>query len=196
MYMKTNVKKLIEILKTQPQDQGLMELLSLLTLENQMNEVDLNKIISDTGLPLLVYCAKRNYYNTAELLLKNGAHPDGRDISAIHCATMNDNAKMIDLLVSYNANLNVLDLDRNTALYLAITHKRERALKYFMEKEVVDVNISCGPLYTPMMEAFKQNNITLLWNLIKKGGDFDQFKHSLLHQDDWMLESSLIGDIV
>lgn len=197
--MTITAQKLIDILNTHPKDPDFAILTKMLNKGEPEAEVNIDEVYIDP-LQLLIYCAQQNYYDTTKLLLENGANPNvpANSVSAIHCATMEDNVEMIKLLNYYGADLNAQDTEWHTALCLSITHKKPKALQYLMHQKAVDPNASAYATDTPIYLAYEEGYITLMYLLIKKGANFANFKQSLVDQKACYLSSeqeyNLSGD--
>ena len=158
------------ILQTQEQDPHFFELSKKLDRIDERQYFDIDKIYVN-GLQLLTYCAQKNYYNTAKLLLKNGAGPNAGDfrINPIHCAAIYNHVDMMELLYSNGASLDTFDTDGNTSLYLSIFAGKKEAANWLLNQEL-DVNRT-GSHMPPILEAASKGDLSLVEALVEKGAD-------------------------
>jgi len=76
-------------------------------------------------------------YNITELLLKNGANVNSYGIKStdnpLFYAIINNDIKLIKLLIKYKANLNYQDENGNTSLHYYLHHKNPEVLRMLLE---------------------------------------------------------------
>ena len=84
-------------------------------------------------LPLIAAC-KNQHMSVVQLLLINGANPNlqeqGSEYSycslPLHIAAEGDNIELVELLLKHGADIDITDIDGNTALHRAIEHHSNR----------------------------------------------------------------------
>ncbi|CAI9100218.1 OLC1v1037168C1 [Oldenlandia corymbosa var. corymbosa] len=104
-------------------------------------------------------------------LLKRGLDPNESDNSgrtALHIAASKGNTHCVMLLLDYGANSNSRDVDGNVPLWEALLGKHESVVKHLSEN---GAKISAGDVGQFACTAAEQNNLKLLQEIVRLGGD-------------------------
>ena len=154
-----NIKKIIEENKDidlNIRDDSNNYLIQFIILYNKYDLIDLFvekkckiDIINNEGKTLLYYGIKYNYYKLVEKLLdinytgfpildlkdKNKFYP-------IHYAIMDNNIKILELLLKKGSDINQKDGNGNTPLILSIKSKFNKISKFLLENKNININIT------------------------------------------------------
>ena len=171
--MNVTTQTLLNILQFCPNDMKLSQLKEELSMYNPDHEIDIDRPLNIYGghqsVTLLTYCLNNDCTDAVRELLENGANLNVGQVRGVHCAAMLNNPDMIDILAHYGADLNAMDPDGHTALYLSICHNKTEATACLMGKEI-DVNKSLSGR-TPIIEATIEGNFNLVKALYEKGAN-------------------------
>ncbi|KAK6131963.1 hypothetical protein DH2020_034301 [Rehmannia glutinosa] len=123
-------------------------------------------------MPLsLCFAAARGYDLLLHHLLRRGLDPnelDSNGRNALHLATSKGYLECVLLLLDYGANPNEKDSEGNVPLWDAILGKHESVIKVLVDN---GATLSSGDVGGFACFATKQNDIDLLKEIIKFGGD-------------------------
>ncbi|XP_022730608.1 potassium channel AKT1-like [Durio zibethinus] len=128
-------------------------------------------------LPLsLCFAAARGDDLLLQQLLKRGSDPNEADNcgrTALHIAASNGSNHCVILLLEYGANPNIRDSEGNVPLWEAIMGKHESVIKLLVDN---GATLSYGDVGQFACSAVEQNNLDLLKDILKYGGDVRQPK--------------------
>ncbi|XVF34405.1 hypothetical protein REPUB_Repub18cG0056200 [Reevesia pubescens] len=123
-------------------------------------------------LPLtLCFAAVRGDDLLLQQLLRRGSDPNKQDNSgrtALHIAASNGSDHCVILLLEYGVNPNIRDSEGSVALWEAIRGKHESVIKLLVDN---GATLSCGDVGQFACSAVEQNNLALLQDIVKYGGD-------------------------
>lgn len=128
-------------------------------------------------LPLsLCFAAVRGDDLLLQQLLKRGSDPNEQDSNgrtALHIAASRGSDHCVVLLLEYGANPNIRDCEGSVPLWEAIMGKHESVIKLLADN---GATLSCGDVGQFACYAVEQNNLDLLKDIVKYGGDVRQPK--------------------
>ncbi|PRQ26817.1 putative potassium channel, voltage-dependent, EAG/ELK/ERG, ankyrin repeat-containing [Rosa chinensis] len=123
-------------------------------------------------MPLsLGFAAKRSDDLLLHQLLRRGADPNETDHTgrtAMHIAASNGSQHCATLLLEYGGDPNIKDCEENVPLWEAIMGKHESLIKLLLEN---GAEISSGNVGHYACAAVEQNNLELLKDIVRYGGD-------------------------
>ncbi|XP_022751651.1 potassium channel AKT1-like [Durio zibethinus] len=128
-------------------------------------------------LPLsLCFAAARGDDLLLQQLLRRGSDPNEQDNSgrtALHIAASNGSDHCVSLLLEYGVDPNIRDPEGSVPLWDAIMGKHESVIKLLVEN---GATLSYGDVGQFACSAVEQNNLDLLKDIVKYGGDVTQPK--------------------
>lgn len=124
----------------------------------------------------LIYYAQEGDYNKVELLLKAGVNPNKswrnekqkKNIYALHNTAGFGEPKMVQLLLDFNADINLLDEKGESALIYAIQNSKIETVKILIEKGA-NINHKTKDNINPLYVATKKKNTEII-SLLKDAG--------------------------
>lgn len=155
----SNIKKLIEESKDidlNIRDDSSNYLIQFIVIYNKYDLIDLFvdrkckiDIIDNEGKTLIYYGIKYNYYKLVEKLLtiKYIGFPiidlkDKNKFYPIHYAIMNNNKKILELILEKGGDINQKDGNGNTPLMTSIKLKYNKISKFLIENPKININIT------------------------------------------------------
>lgn len=123
-----------------------------------------NKGTSPLGIAL-----EKKFYEIAELLLKNGAQINNNEHKEflLHNACRQGLTNFVELLVSYNAEVNQLDNEGDTPLLISVKNNSVEPTEVLLSSQKADVNVpDCEGAY-PIHYACAQGNEEMVRLLLR-----------------------------
>ncbi|XVF88159.1 hypothetical protein PTKIN_Ptkin19aG0027900 [Pterospermum kingtungense] len=146
-------------------------------MEEILRETELMLARGRMGLPLsLCFAAARGDDLMLEQLLKRGSDPNEQDNNgrtALHIAASNGSEHCVTVLLEYGVNPNIRDPEGSVPLWEAIMGKHESVIKLLVNNGAM---LSYGDVGQFACCAVEQNNLDLLKDIVKYGGDIRQPK--------------------
>ncbi|KAL8504164.1 hypothetical protein ACS0TY_022773 [Phlomoides rotata] len=149
----------------------------------------------------LCFAAARQDDLLLHRLLKRGLDPNDGDNNgrcALHLAASNGSVECVLLLINHGADVNIKDSEGNVPLWDAILGKHEEMIKLLHEKKAT---LSCGDVGRFASFAVEQNNVDLLREIIKYGGDLTALSwsgttalHTAICEDNFEIIKFLIEE--
>ncbi|KAJ4953448.1 hypothetical protein NE237_030280 [Protea cynaroides] len=154
---------------------------NLLQHLKELKDTEMQGVLTETenmlargrmDLPLsLSFAASRGDDLLLHQLLKRGLDPNesndsGR--SALHVAASKGYENCVLLLLDYGADSNSRDLEGNVPLWEAIRERHEPVIKLLIDD---GANIHCGDVGQYACTAVEQNDLNLLKDIVRHGGD-------------------------
>ncbi|XWS27197.1 hypothetical protein CRYUN_Cryun26dG0094300 [Craigia yunnanensis] len=128
-------------------------------------------------LPLtLCFAAARGDDLLLQQLLRRGSDPNEQDSSgrtALHIAASNGSDHCVILLLEYGVDPNIRDPEGSVPLWEAIMGKHESVIKLLVDN---GATLSNGDVGQFACSSVEQNNLDLLKDIVKYGGDVKQPK--------------------
>ena len=124
----------------------------------------------------LIYYAQEGDYNKVELLLKAGVNPNKswrnekqkKNIYALHNTSGFGETKMVELLLEYNADINLLDENGESSIIYAIRNNKTETVKILIDRNA-NINYKTKDKINPLYVATKKKNSEII-ELLKKAG--------------------------
>jgi len=139
---------------------------------------EVNKPIVKGGSFLLHLAVACNQYECAKVLVEEGkakVHLSDKDFrTALHVAASLGNLELVNLLVKAGANVNALDKDNATPLFLCGECNEPGIganVVEYLAKNGANVDAANSSGRTPLMMAAKAKNFAILVKLVKLGAD-------------------------
>jgi ankyrin repeat protein len=138
-------------------------------------EVDVNAedALFQTPLHAAACCAKKNYFEAADLILQRGGDvtiEDDEGKTAMHWAAMTGKPDLCQLLGSYGANISAVDHKGWTALHFAAAEGHHAVVRWLCDHgSSVDPRTRSGA--TPLMFAVDGEHLAAAKILIGAGAD-------------------------
>ncbi len=137
-------------------------------LENT-SSLDLN-VQFKSGMTALHMATIRNDFDMAYLLLRNGAKTDVKDASGnfplIYAARLSNSLEIMDLMISYGANVNETGLMGKTALFEAVESARIENVEYLCSDESVSVSLGESTTGTTPLHLMAQEDNSLMIEIL------------------------------
>ncbi|XP_050365667.1 potassium channel AKT1-like [Argentina anserina] len=141
-------------------------------MEGILTEVEHMLARGKTDMPLtLGFAAKRSDDLLLHQLLRRGSDPNETDHNgrtAMHIAASIGSKHCVTLLLEYGGDPNIKDCEENVPLWEAIIGKHESLIKLLFEN---GAEISYGSVGHYACAAVEQNNLQLLKDIVRYGGD-------------------------
>ncbi|XP_027916529.1 potassium channel AKT1-like [Vigna unguiculata] len=141
-------------------------------MEGVLVEIETMLARGRMDLPVSVcFAAARGDDLLLHQLLKRGMDPNESDNNrrtALHIAASQGKENCVLLLLDYGADPNITDLDGNVALWEAMVGEHESVRKVLAEN---GANLQCGDVGQFACSAVEQNNLKLLKEIKRYGGD-------------------------
>ena len=134
-----------------------IELVKYLVLEAN---ADVNAPDEDGDGPL-AHCAQAGDPVVARVLLDNGAHVDmasaKSELTPLMRAAFNGREEVVNVLIEYDASLNLLNCNRESAVHMAVSHKQPTTLAILVSKGA-QLNTLNSLNFTPLHMAAKTDS--------------------------------------
>ncbi|KAJ4976161.1 hypothetical protein NE237_001267 [Protea cynaroides] len=147
----------------------------------ELKDPEMQRILKETenmlargrmDLPLsLCFAASRGDYLLLHQLLRRGLDPNESNNSgrpALNLAASKGYENCVQLLLDYGADPNSRDLEGNVPLWEAMLEKHESIIKLLMDN---GASISSGDMGLFACSAAEQNDLNLLKDIVRYGGD-------------------------
>lgn len=135
--------------------------------------LDVDKQLDD-GMTCLTVAARHNNIRVARKLLELGADVNkattGRELTPLHAAAESADEEMVDLLLSYNANIHARSTSHTTPFYRAARGGSTYILRLLYTLGN-DMNGKSYDGWTPLMEAVEQEHYQAVMLLLELGAD-------------------------
>ncbi|XP_011406422.1 PREDICTED: ankyrin-1-like [Amphimedon queenslandica] len=125
--------------------------------------------------PLMLACYQK-YYNIINMLLQAGAHvntksDDNSDgITALHVASSNNDIRLVNILLSADADINIQDAHGKTPMHNACANGNEELVQCFLLKKP-NLNLCDKKGKSPLHAAIESKNPKVVKTLLKAGAD-------------------------
>jgi ankyrin repeat protein len=155
---------------------------------------------------LLIINCKRKYNNESneiiKILLENGANPNFQNsvgkTALMYASERKNNTDIVELLIKYKANLNIYDINQNTALIYAVMYDNIDALKLLI-KAGANINHKDTLDWTSVNFAIQSRSPESLKLLLENGADINRIDnnsdspliHAIYFQDVGMVKMLL-----
>ena len=104
----------------------------------------------------------------------NVDYQDSRKRTKINIAAKDGHYLVVQELLKFGANPNILDKDKFTALGLAVRENHDRIALLLLEAEKADLNIGAGNLGSPLHIAVVNHKIEIVMKMVEMGADVDR----------------------
>ncbi|CAN6251583.1 unnamed protein product [Urochloa humidicola] len=134
-------------------------------------QMDVNAADESGNVPLS-HAVRAGNIDTMRYLLDHGADPDkpvSFGCTSIHIAAGEGKCKMVELLLSKGADVNILS-EIGTPLHVAAMENQDATMKILLDHGA-DCNHECFAVLTPLLTALKAHSLNCVKLLIKAGAD-------------------------
>jgi ankyrin repeat protein len=149
-----------------------LDLVKNLLLDEDL-DVNAGDALFQTPLHAAACCAKKNYLEASNLILRRGgdvAIEDDEGKTALHWAAMTGKSDLCQLLSSYGANISAVDQKGWTAIHFAAAEGHYATVRWLCENgSPVDPRTLSGA--TPLMFAVDGEHVAAVNVLIEAGAD-------------------------
>lgn len=146
---------------------------AVLRVINSSND-DINNLDRD-GKTTLFIAVEENSTNIVKDLLALGANPNLKNFKTsmfpLSQAVINNNIRILQMLLDNEADINAQDNDGNTALHYAVSLGHANIVKKLLSVKTIQLNLKNSFDYTPLYMAVLRHNQEITSLLLKAGAD-------------------------